>query len=89
MCYGQEISNAMVRARKPHVCDWCGESIEPKTKYWKWVGIVEGDPSSTKMHPECEQAVSEQQKKNGFESCWVIERNQPRGGYDEENASWF
>jgi len=81
MCYGQEISNALVRARKKHSCDWCSEPIEPKTKYWKWFGIVDGDPSATKMHPECEAALAEA---NTDSMCWILNSGQPRGGFNEE-----
>lgn len=82
MCYGQEINSALRQARKKHRCDWCGEPIEPKTKYWSWFGIVEGDVSSTKTHPECEKAGQEYVRETG--TCWVIGDCQPRGGIDWE-----
>lgn len=83
MCYGQEISNALRRARKEHVCDWCEELIEPKTKYFAWFGIVYSDPVSTKLHPECVNATKE------FfavypDECWMIPAGQPRGKFDPE-----
>lgn len=82
MCYGTEINSALRRARKEHVCDWCGEKIEPKTKYRTWFGIVEGDVSNSKTHPECDEASNEYVGETG--ACWVLGMGQPRGGIDWE-----
>jgi len=83
MCYGQEISNALRRARKDHQCDWCSEKIEAKTKYFAWFGIIEREPASTKLHPECKEAAK------GFfdlypDECWMVPAGQPRGKLDPE-----
>jgi len=82
MCYGQEINSALRVARKQHRCDWCNEPIEPKTKYLRWFGIVEGDLSSSRQHPECEKASSEWSNKTG--ACWILGWGQPRGRIDWE-----
>ena len=89
MCYGQEISNALVRARKQHVCDWCGEKIEPKTKYWRWFGVVEGDASTTKMHEECSEALERMGRELGGPICYTVPAGQPRGSYDRELDTWW
>jgi len=39
-------------ARKRHQCWWCGESIEPGTKYVRWL-CKDGDVVQVKVHPEC------------------------------------
>lgn len=77
MCYAQEINSALRRARKQHVCDWCSEPIEPKTKYFWWFGIVEGDAVNTTLHPECETASTEYSSELGV--CWYANTGQPRG----------
>ena len=82
MCYGQEISNALRRARKRHTCDWCGELIEPKTKYLSWFGIVDGEAGSTKLHQECSDAAQIFYREYPGE-CW-LPWNQPRGRFDPE-----
>lgn len=81
MCYGQEINSALRAARKRHTCHWCGERIEPKTKYFYWFGIVDGDTSHTKVHPEC-QAVIDENVRPG--TCWIPFTGQPRGAYNSE-----
>lgn len=78
MCYGTEINRALRSARKPHTCDWCGERIEKKSKYWAWFGIVEGDASYTKTHPECEGPSKEYAAE--MDGCWYPGQGQPRGG---------
>lgn len=82
MCYAQEINHALRAARKTHICDWCGEKIEPKTKYWRWFGIVEGDLSDTKLHPECERASMDYVAETG--TCWLLGAGHPRGAIDWE-----
>ncbi len=82
MCYGQEISNALRRARKLHVCSWCSEKIEPKTKYFNWFGIVDGDPSNIKLHTECEEA-SEKFFASYPGECWTVGQHQ-RGEFDPD-----
>lgn len=83
MCYGQEINSALRVARKGHKCMWCGEPIEKKTKYFYWFGLVVGEPQTTKLHPECQDAINANEVAD-YDGCYYLEGNQPRGGFDEK-----
>lgn len=46
------------RARKRHVCEWCGEDIEPGQPYDRYRYYEEGEPPGTvKAHPECMECI--------------------------------
>lgn len=42
-----------LKARKPHKCSSCGETIEKGQEYLRWAWFDEGSASTVKMHPEC------------------------------------
>lgn len=44
------------KARKEHICEWCGEKINIGEKYYRYKGIYDGDFQDTCMHLECELA---------------------------------
>ena len=44
-------------ARKPHTCEWCGETIEQGERYIYCAGVYYGDFFAYKMHQECRQAM--------------------------------
>jgi len=48
------IEDKVVKARKPHRCYLCAESIPVGTMYRRRVGIDENGPVTTHMHPEYE-----------------------------------
>lgn len=40
-------------ARKPHVCQSCGEAVNLGEQYKRWRCYDAGDVGTVKMHPEC------------------------------------
>lgn len=52
------ISREVQKARKAHVCTWCGEPIQIGEPYERTRFVFEGDPMVNKMHPECVKAGS-------------------------------
>ena len=52
-----ELQSKVVKARKPHVCVWCGERIEVGESAQYRVYINEGDFQSDYLHPECNSAA--------------------------------
>ena len=44
------------KARKPHRCMSCGESINVGEAYRRWRCYDSGDVGTVKMHPECHAA---------------------------------
>lgn len=49
-------TSPIVKARKNHGCNWCGESINKGTKYESTFIVWDGDAWTRKMHPECAEA---------------------------------
>jgi hypothetical protein len=49
--FGEEIR----KARKPHRCYWCGETIEPDTQYARWIS-VDGALFVVTVHIDCQAA---------------------------------
>ena len=43
-------------ARKPHVCWWCGETIETGERYVRWLWKDGNTCLPTKVHNECKRA---------------------------------
>jgi len=41
------------KARKRHICDWCGEAILPGQPYTKLAGRHFDGFTAAKLHPEC------------------------------------
>ncbi len=46
-----------VKARKRHLCTWCGTKIQAGEVYKKWVCIGDDGPCTAKMHKECHAAM--------------------------------
>lgn len=78
------ISSQTLKARKAHTCTWCGEVIEPGTTYVCDRVVVEGEPSTNKLHPECDRALDEAA---ALEGGFVLftPGEQPRGAIDRDN----
>ena len=45
------------QARKPHVCDWCGEVIEKRENYLIWCWFDNGSATTVKAHDVCYEAA--------------------------------
>lgn len=54
-----------VRAKKAHVCHWCGERIELGELYVKYRWWNGGDAGTNKMHPECDKACADAAHEEG------------------------
>lgn len=80
------------KARKDHVCDWCGNKIKAGTKYFYQVCTVDGDFQTVKYHPECKDIVygliaeipTGQDITMGLLEDMHFEKQQNKGGYDEQ-----
>lgn len=75
----QVISSGKVTAKKRHRCTWCGQWIEPGEQYTKEFVKVDGDPSWNKLHPECDEALSECARNEGGSCTYRL--------YDEERPA--
>lgn len=69
-------------ARKNHVCNWCGESINKGQSYHYWAGVHEGEFGTCKTHPECEAAADRTMKHNNV--WWWEFWDHERGLADHE-----
>ena len=47
------------RSRKPHLCDWCHQSIEVGESYKRYRWFDGGDAGTCKMHFECFEAMQD------------------------------
>lgn len=66
-----------VKARKPHLCSWCGQHINPGETYKTW-NSVDGDSWHTnKMHTECESAMQEETRMYGENEYTPYEHERP------------
>jgi len=54
------------KAKKDHVCDWCGFIIKSGSKYQSQTNIYDGDLYVWKNHMEC---LAIAQKLNMFDDC--------------------
>lgn len=63
----ETISDEWRKARKPHVCIWCGEEIAIGESYRHWRGKFEGEVMSNDWHKECDGAAENEHLDDGFE----------------------
>lgn len=90
MCYGEALSSAVVRARKKHVCDDCGEPIAPGQRYQRNAAKIDGDFNATKLCRTC-ALVYERDKIPG-ECTWFNggeSREALRGDPWRETLRWM
>jgi len=59
MCYGEIISDRMVRARKEHRCAFCKHPIRAGQEYTSRVIADEGTVHNQRSHARCEAALKE------------------------------
>ena len=55
------------KARKEHVCTYCGEAIEIRETYRRWASYAEGKAFANEMHPECLTFLQDESDGLGFE----------------------
>lgn len=67
-----------VRARKPHQCTWCGESILAGEMYKAWVSF-DDSVYRNKMHPECFGAM--QADLDADDEYFPYDNERPGPGY--------
>lgn len=46
-------------ARKPHICEGCGRTIEPGEEYTRWEGLYDRVWQTVKMCGQCNQCVAD------------------------------
>lgn len=63
----ETIADEWRKARKPHVCIWCGEPIVVGESYRHWRGKFEGEVITNDWHKECDDAASTEDPEDGFE----------------------
>jgi len=67
------------KARKPHRCTWCGQTIEPGEVYHFASGICDGDFQRDKMHLVCRQAMDRDMQTCDWFDYEFIPFGNPRG----------
>ncbi len=55
------------KARKPHICSYCGEAILVGEQYKRWTSIDDSKAYQNKMHPECLWILQEEAEQGAFE----------------------
>lgn len=64
-----QLKDKEVTCKKPHVCAWCGQSIQQGQRANYRVAIWEGEFMDEYMHPECYQALcASDDVSEGFEA---------------------
>lgn len=53
-------------ARKAHKCEWCGQPILVGAEYAHYVGKWEGEFMAYRVHPECREAMGDEDLADGF-----------------------
>lgn len=76
----EHISQKIRKARKKHVCIWCGDGIIPGEEYVDRVYRWEGEFTADKMHPECHRAMQDSD-----EACEGFEPFQHKRGSNDES----
>jgi len=52
-----ELTNKIVKCRKPHKCEWCGETIDKNENAQYRSGVLEGEMYHGHQHIECYSAM--------------------------------
>ena len=74
----------LVRARKRHVCDYCGERIQKGELHQRQFAVYEGCARTWREHTECKDAIDRlvSIEPDGVE--YLRPRDNPRGLTEEE-----
>ncbi len=48
-----------VKAKKPHICNFCSGTIEPGTKYYRSSHVYDGSVYTWKSHIDCSKLTTE------------------------------
>lgn len=78
------LSRTEKKARKPHECIWCGQPIEKGQKYFREVGINDGDFQDNPFHPECVEACAEELRESYEDSFIPYENERPTNQHKEK-----
>lgn len=63
----ETIADEWRKARKAHLCIWCGQPIAVGETYRHWRGKFEGEVMSNDWHKECDDAADSESVQEGFE----------------------
>lgn len=74
------ISESTPKARKPHRCIWCGESIPVGETYRRERSVYDGEPQNHKWHLECNAAACKQYFDLGEEEFEAFDNERPPAG---------
>ena len=70
----------IIRARKPHTCDWCGDEISAGSQYLKGTRSDTDKRLDTwRLHMECHAAVRRSMEDAAPDDICTFTRNMPRG----------
>jgi hypothetical protein len=69
---GFNSSVVITKARKRHVCSWCGETIEKGEIYHRRYCVLEGSGSTIKEHPECAHAENQYYIETSENEWWYF-----------------
>ena len=73
----------IVRARKQHICDYCGEYIRKGERHWRQFSVYEGCAYTFREHTEC-YAATVRGAMNMSDEWDCPPRQNPRGLTEEE-----
>ena len=86
MTVAETIADEWRKARKPHVCIWCGEPIAVGERYRHWRGKWEGDVITNDWHKECDDATDGLNHDDGFEPHAYKRGSQEERDFGVSNA---
>lgn len=70
-------SAVMRRARKPTRCRWCWEAIAKGESHQTYTQFGDGRVSTTRLHPECYDAMTEAAREEGGYFEWTPGMERP------------
>lgn len=67
---GTLLSNGGRRARKPHRCDECSRTIEPREQYQYWTSVYDGNITTMRMCAHCWATIDAGAQMTGCPRNW-------------------